>query len=346
MPRAKVKKIISYISRFAVAAAARYMASRKENLRDVATDLWKLNLWVFVAAMAIYIVSQLIFVSRWYLLLRVQSIKIGYWPAVRLHFLGLFYNNCLPGSVGGDFLRAWYVTKHTDKKVEAALSVFVDRAVGLTGVFIMAFGSYWFIPAEGRKELLTPSYSVNLLPRLGEYKGTLITVTTVFITCIASIIWTQRGRSLLHRAYIIIREHSIALSAKTYMAIRIYLTKGLTMFFALLLTFACQAVAIISMWLVGREINHGIQIKYYLIFFPVSWLLGTLPISVGGAGIMEWWLKAMFEKICLVPGSQAFALAIWQRIIWLLASLPGAAIHLLGAHLPKEFSIDYNKPVN
>jgi hypothetical protein len=29
----------------------------------------------------------------------------------------------------------------------------------------------------------------------------------------------------------------------------------------------------------------------------------------------------------------------------LLASLPGAAIHLLGAHLPKDFFVDYDQPI-
>jgi hypothetical protein len=32
-----------------------------------------------------------------------------------------------------------------------------------------------------------------------------------------------------------------------------------------------------------------------------------------------------------------------QRAVWMLASLPGAAIHLVGAHLPKDFSVDYDQ---
>ena len=46
-----------------------------------------------------------------------------------------------------------------------------------------------------------------------------------------------------------------------------------------------------------------------------------------------------------VNDDSALALALSQRFIWLLASLPGAAIHLLGAHLPKDFSVDYKEPV-
>ena len=39
----------------------------------------------------------------------------------------------------------WYATKHTDKKFEAALSVFVDRAIGLVCTIAMAGFYYWLI---------------------------------------------------------------------------------------------------------------------------------------------------------------------------------------------------------
>jgi hypothetical protein len=40
---------------------------------------------------------------------------------------------------------------------------------------------------------------------------------------------------------------------------------------------------------------------------------------------------------------QALALALCQRFIWVLASLPGAVVHLTGAHLPRDFFIDYKQ---
>lgn len=146
--RKKRFKYISYLARFFVAAAALYFAFHGENLNKIGRVLLHLNWWIFAAALGIYIVSQFIFVCRWYLLLTVQGIRIGFWPAIRLHFLGLFYNNCLPSSVGGDLLRAWYVTKHTDKKLQAAMSVFVDRIIGLTGSILMALGGYFLIPIK------------------------------------------------------------------------------------------------------------------------------------------------------------------------------------------------------
>jgi len=344
--KGKKNKYISYSLRFAVAAVALYIAFRGEDLGQVAEVLLGLKLWVLAAVLGIFFISQLIFVARWNMLLRVQSIKIGFWSAVRLHLLGLFYNNCLPTSVGGDFLRAWYVTRHTDKKVEAALSVFVDRAVGLTGMFIMAFFCYWFIPAEGQEGLFEPSYKIDPAQMLSQHRWTFLTIAAVFGAVFVAFITNAKGRELLRRGYSFVRLRSAEVINKVYNAIRIYYKKKLALVFALLLTFCCQGVFIVGMWLAGREIGLTVHPKYYFIFFPISWLLGTIPISVGGLGIMEGGLKVMFSRVSIVSDEHVLALALCQRFTLLVGSLPGVVIHLIGAHLPKEFFIDYNKPIN
>jgi len=348
MPTTKVskRKYISYLLRFAVAGTALYLAFRGENLKQLTDVLLGLNLLVVAATLGIYILSQLIFVLRWYLLLRVQDIRIGFGPAVRLHFLGLFYNNCLPGAVGGDLIRAWYVTKHTDKKLEAALSVFVDRIIGLTGLLIMAFGCYWFIPVQGRTERFEFSYDINLLQRIIQYRWVLIGIGAVLAIFIAALLWTVKGRVRLSRLSQLVRKHSADVLSKGRNAVRIYYGKKLAIACALLLTFCCQGVFVIGLWLMGREIGVKAHMKYYFIFFPISWLLGALPISVGGLGIMELWLKDIFIRVCAVSSKHAAALALCQRIIWLLGSLPGVVIHFIGAHLPKDFFIDYDKSIN
>jgi len=353
MPKARVwkSKYISYLLRFIVAGAALYLAFRGENFSEVVKIMRGLNKPIFALAIGFYVVAQLIFVARWSLLLKVQSIKIGFWPAVRLHFLGLFYNNCLPGAIGGDLPRAWYVTRHTDKKLEAALSVFVDRVIGLIGMLIMAFGCYWFIPEENivgavREPPLHFSFEINLFRRLAEYKSVFIWLGVAFAVVIVLLVLNSRGRNLLSSGFNVIRRHGASVLSKVRQSIRIYCHKWPAIVGALLLTFCCQGMTVMAMWLVGREIGIDVSAKYYFIFFPISWLLGAVPISVGGLGIMEGWLKMMFMRVGTMSGGDALALALCQRLIFLITSLPGAIIHLIGAHLPKDFFIDYGKPVD
>jgi len=344
--RSKKNKYLSYLLRFGVAGGALYLAFRGENLTEVVAVFKKLGLWVWPAALGLYIIAQFIFVLRWRLLMRVQSIRIGYWSCLRLHFLGLFYNNCLPSSVGGDLLRVWYVTKHTDKKLEAALSVFVDRAVGLLGMLIMAFCCYWFIPAETQKGRFEFPYKIDFLQRLSEVKRPILATGAVAVAVLAVLLLSPKVRGLLVKALKFVREHGALALRGIRDAIYIYWNKLWAILLALLLTFVLQGICIIAMWLFGREIGMNVHFKYYFIFFPVSWLLGALPISIGGAGIMELWLKDIFVRVCAVTSKDALVLAFCQRLMWLFGSLPGAVIHLVGAHLPKDFFIDCDKSTN
>ena len=332
------KKYISYILRFAIAGAALYLAFRGENISQIAGVLLGLNPWVVAAAFGLWFLSQIIFVARWSLLLRVQSIQIKFWTAFRLHLLGIFYNNCLPSSVGGDLIRAWYVTTHTEKKVEAALSVFVDRIIGLSGLIIMALCCYWFIPIEGQKERLEFSYEINLFQRLSEYQAIFLIIALVLLAVFIAIILNPKGRTLLTRTFALVKRHSTQILQKVRKAILIYYNRKLALCLAMLLTFSCQSIFIAGLWLIGREIGIDAHIKYYFIFFPLAWVLGTLPISIGALGIWEGVLKLTFAKVAVVSGEHLSALALFHRIIWLIGSLPGIIIHLSGTHLPRILS--------
>ena len=348
MPKAKAKrnKYISYLLRFGVAFVALYLTFRGEDFGTIGRVLLRLNPWVVVASLGFWVLSQLVFVARWSLLLRVQSISIGFWVAFRLHLLGIFYNNCLPTSVGGDLLRAWYVTTHTEKKLEAALSVLVDRIVGLTGMVIMAFSCYWFIPVDGQKQRLEFSFNLGILERLSEYRWIFAVVGVTLVVVLIAFISNANRRNLLASGYRVFRARAAMVLQKIRNAISIYYSKKLALLLALLLTFCCQSIFILGMWLVGSQIGIDVHPKYYFVFFPIAWLLGALPISIGALGIWEGALKLMFAKVAIGVDEHLSALALYHRIIWLVGSLPGVMIHLLGAHLPKDFFVDYKKSVN
>jgi len=333
---------LSYLFRFVVAAGALYLAFRGEDLREVAGVILGLNLWIFAAALGLYIISQVIFALRWYVLLKVQRIEIGFWAAVRLHFLGLFYNNCLPSSVGGDLLRAWYASRHTDRKVEAALSVFIDRLVGLTGMVIMAGLFFLLIPTDGSSRPLDLEYQMDLGQRFYQYRWAFAVAAGVLLAALAVLLISTKGRGWLKNGCRWLVVKGTKASGKTRKSVQLYWSHKLALVGSLGLTFCCQGIFIFGLWLIGRNIGLPISVKYYYVFFPVGWLLGALPISVGGLGVMEGGLKLMFTQVCPGCGDQALALAVSHRILWLLGSLPGVVVHLTGAHLPREIFVDYD----
>jgi glycosyltransferase 2 family protein len=292
---------------------------------------------IFIIALGGYVVGQLSVAIRWWILLRTQAIFIPLGAAARLHFLGLFYSNFMPSSVGGDLLRAWYVTKHTQKRFEAALSVVVDRIVGLLGSVVIAVVFYFLLPNAKDIEL---SMKGDSLGSISQYEifflWAALGIAAVFLLMLA----VSRTRKILKKWWRAGCEQGRRLLKKLMQATILYCKSPVEVFVVLVLTIALQILTITGYWLVGRQIGVDVSLSYYYIFFTISWSIGMLPVSIGGAVLVEGSLAAMFVKFASVQAEAALALALCQRIIWMTASLPGGWIHLAGGHLPKDFTID------
>jgi uncharacterized protein (TIRG00374 family) len=316
-------------------------ASQQQRWRKLA----EINPAIFACSLGIFVVAQIIIGLRWWLLLRSRSIFIPFFLAVRLHFLGLFYNNCMPGSVGGDLIRAWYITKHTDKRFEAALCVFVDRAVGLLSTLIIAVFFYALF-LRGQTLAIRARQDVSFLSFVAEHKMIFIWLFGFIALILGGLSWHEKSRAMLIKICLFIGDRALRTTQKFKKAIFLYCRKPLTLLTVFGLTVFLQLMTITGFWLVGRSLGITASIKYYYVFFTLTWVLGAVPVSIGGAVVVEGMLMVLFIRFAGVAEDSALALALSQRFVWLLASLPGAVIHLIGAHLPKDFFIDYDRPVN
>ncbi len=321
-------------------ALAIIWASQEQRWRK----LMEISPWAFISALFIFTVSQFAIAYRWGILLQSQKISIPYSAAVRLHFLGLFYNNCMPGAVGGDLIRAWYVTKHTEKKFEAALSVFVDRIIGLIGTFIIAV-FFYLVFLQGRNLNITSKKESSLFDSFSQHRTLIIVSAGVMLVLIAGILIYPKTRLKLKNGIFYMWKKVWDAFHKFKTAFILYCKNPLILFTTFGMTVVIQIVTITGFWFIGLSLGVEASVKYYYVFFTLTWVLGAIPVSIGGAVVVEGLLIILFTNYAGVKEDDALALALSQRFIWLLASLPGAVIHLIGAHLPKDFSVDYQEPI-
>jgi uncharacterized membrane protein YbhN (UPF0104 family) len=336
---------ISLIARTVVAVVALLWVFRGQDWRQLGKVFAELDIRYFALSWAVFVVAQILIGLRWWLLLRAQSVFVGFWAVVRLHFLGLFYNNLMPSSIGGDLLRAWYVTKHTDRKLEAALSVVVDRVIGFLAMVLIAIVCYWLF-MRGQRDAVGPSDEGGLAALLGRYKWVVFWLLIGLGAFPCALALHRSGRALLQKAWSYACSHGIRAAVRLKDAVVIYCRKPLTSLAALALTVALQSMVITAFWLLGQNLGIKASAKYYFVFFPVTWVVGALPISIAGIGVLEGGIRELFTRFAGVGVEEVVALALCQRFVWLLASLPGALIHLVGAHLPKDFFIDRQEPIN
>lgn len=74
---------------------------------------------------------------RWFVLMRARGIAIGYGTVARLTLAGYFFNLCMPGTTGGDVMKAYYAAKGTHQRADAVVSIAIDRLCGLMGLILL-----------------------------------------------------------------------------------------------------------------------------------------------------------------------------------------------------------------
>src|SRR5437660_4780562 len=90
--------------------------------------------WVVMGILA-YLIVEIAAAFRWHVLLKVQKISLSLPSLTGLFFIGMFYNQFLPGGTGGDIIKSYYLLTETpDKKAGALLAVVFDRFIGLVAL--------------------------------------------------------------------------------------------------------------------------------------------------------------------------------------------------------------------
>lgn len=298
--------------------------------RQLINDFGRIEPPSFLLALFLFICGNLVIALRWIILLRTQEIGIQWWACIKIHFLGLYYNNVGLGSMGGDLFKAWYVTHHTEKRLEAAFSVIVDRVIGLFCLICMAGLFYLFYPVAASVNQGELKLS-GFLSKIAEQKDIVIYFGIAVALClvILMVIPFFRGKLILGAKSILSRRHNI------FLAIKLYLKKPVILFLMIPLTICAQSLTILGLWCIGKSIGVPVAAKYYFVIFPVSWIVGAIPIVPGGWGVLEVTVSALFKSAGATAG-QGEILAVCQRLIFLLASLPGLVVHLTGVHRPSD----------
>jgi glycosyltransferase 2 family protein len=93
-------------------------------------------LWL-AAGFITALLTELLCAIRWWLMLRIFGVPVGFGRTCAFAGAGLFFSLGLPGSGGGDAFRILYVMRvHPTRKLRAALSVVADRLTGLVALFV------------------------------------------------------------------------------------------------------------------------------------------------------------------------------------------------------------------
>jgi glycosyltransferase 2 family protein len=281
--------------------------------------------WI-VAAIFAYLVVEFAAVVRWQILLKVQGINLSNARIVGLFFIGMFYNQFLPGGTGGDIVKTYLLWKETPgKKPGALLAVLFDRMVGLIALIIITgvliFLRYGWLTRETAAQLDSnplhnPRFYVSVV--LAVFGASVLFVSTTFIVS---------GFNLLHKLPHRFpgREKLIEISAAYHLYARHW--RATTAAFGASLV--CHLGTFATFLCVAYAFRATVAPVDFFAIMPIERTISSLPISFAGVGTREFILQVMLFNLCAVPPAVARMIGLTGFTVILFCCLPGGIVYFL-----------------
>ena len=90
---------------------------------------------------------------RWNILIKHLNYKPKYVELLQYLWVGIFFNQMLPSSIGGDAVRIYYLNKRTKSISIASQGVLLDRFFGVAGLSLLTFLVLSFIVSKKPNQL-------------------------------------------------------------------------------------------------------------------------------------------------------------------------------------------------
>jgi len=258
--------------------------------------------YLFLAVFCIFL-SYLSGCLQWKQLLARQNVIMSYVSLLRFYFVGCFFNNFMPGNVGGDVKKIYDINKNSEETVGAAVSAtFLDRLCGLYVLCGFAL-----------------VMNASLLS---------ILIFLCFSFCLCMLFSRRFGKLLFGKLFSFFGGRLLHLHGR----FQAFKTKRL---FTQLFVFSTvtQSLRIFSHYFCALSIGVDIAMSWYFYYIPLIAIVSALPISIGGFGPRELLAQTLFARVGI--GS------LEAVVIQLLAYGANLVVSLLGAidFLFKHFSI-------
>ena len=276
-----MRKAIALTIKAAVSGLLLYFTLASVNIGAVEARLYQIDPRWVAAGLLLLFVQLAIQAVRWELLVARCGGNLPLARAFRFSLIGVFFNQTLPSSVGGDAVRIWLLGKQSNWRV-AAYSVFLDRAVGVVALAALVVAC---LP-----------WSFELIRNPVGRAGLLI----IGLGCLtAGAVFVALASPRLH---ILQRwaptRHLAAIAAVGFSVLRS--PSSVTAVFGL--SFAIHLLTATAAWCAARSVGADVTLLDSLFLVPPVILVTVIPISIAGWGVREGAMVAAFGYAGLAPG--------------------------------------------
>lgn len=132
-----MRRLASFFAKAVISALLLYLSLRRVNFGSVGQRFGDLS-FVWLVFMLIALCCQTMLLAlRWQGIVAICDARLPLAAALRYSFIGLFFSQVLPSTVGGDAARIWLMARGGAERPVASYSVLIDRVVGVTVLAVL-----------------------------------------------------------------------------------------------------------------------------------------------------------------------------------------------------------------
>jgi uncharacterized membrane protein YbhN (UPF0104 family) len=292
------------VAKVAVSATLLYFAFRRVDLSTVIERLPSVDRF-WLAAAFLSLVAQVVVVGlRWSLVTSQCGWRLSRSHAIRYAFIGTFFNQTLPSTVGGDAFRIWYLARDGSGWAIATYSILIDRAVGMLALALLVVTCLpWTLALisdpVGRAILFAVAF-------------TSIAAVVAFLALSMLGRWRDRLRLIRHLIEPATIARNMLLSWRNGRTIAAYSV------------LSCL-LSIVAWWCAARAIAAPFGLTEALLLVPPLSLIATVPISIAGWGVRENVVMAACAYVG-ISAQDGLLMSVLLGFCTFAAGLPGGAL--------------------
>lgn len=299
------------ILKLAVSGVLFYFIFSKLDFEVFVQNFSKFDLRFIPIVIGLLVLNYVISSIRWKkLLIHTNGDKISVAFLTKLYFIGSFFNNFMPTSIGGDVYKVYELGKKIGSKADALSSTFMERFTGMIALVLISYvGLVQTLPFW---ESQLPQFVTSNI-----YYLWLIRISVFFGFWIGSIV-----------AFFLLKllSKKIGVARKVYSSLLAYQGQWSVLTVSFLTSFLVQFMSILTQYFIFLALGVHLPAYYSLFVFPLITLASFFIPSLNGVGVQDA-LYINFLALAGVNYELALSGSILYHLFRLLISLVGGVLY-------------------
>lgn len=201
------KNVLKIIIKVAISCGFFYVLLSFIETNELTTLFKQVDWFYFGLSFAVTGAMLLASCLKWKVILDLKETTVPFLSLLKVYFIGYFFSNLLPSTIGGDVIRSYYVGEKIQNHAHSAAAIFIERFSGILFLFVLAIfaplfhielysSPYVIIPALGSMFFLMVTIFVwkadNPMKIVGSLRNTFFAVAKK-ISDMPLLGWTKKG---------------------------------------------------------------------------------------------------------------------------------------------------------